>query len=319
LSPVAKFSSTAARSTSRKRLLWRLSVLTRPAAEEAVIELLGNASGLPVSSSTNLETQETTASVWFEERPAWSGRLQEFLLDGLAQIKKCGLNPGPAEISLAKVPREQWAESWKRHFPPLEIGSELLIRPSWNRRRVRKGQRVVVLNPGLSFGTGQHPTTRFCLQQLAARRRRPRAQSFLDLGTGSGILAIAAGKLGYAPIEAIEFDPEALSIARANARRNRVSGRIRFLERDVTKLPRLAERKFDVICANLISSLLESEMGRILARLAANGRLVLAGILQKEFPAIQKAYETAGMKLLASRTQGEWESGSFVWRGNPLR
>ena len=92
---------------------------------------------------------------------------------------------------------------------------------------------MVVLDPGLSFGTGQHPTTGFCLEQLAAWRSAGIPQSCLDLGTGSGILAIAAAKLGYAPVKALDVDPDAVRTACANARRNRVSARIRFQQQDV--------------------------------------------------------------------------------------
>src|ERR1019366_8464695 len=159
-----------------------------------------------------------------------------------------GLDIGPGRISLLGVSREDWAESWKLHFKPLLIGSALLLKPSWSRRRPGKGQAVVVLDPGLSFGTGRHPTTAFCLRQLVARRRSGESQSCLDIGTGSGILAIAAAKLGYAPVDAFDFDPEAVRIARANARRNGVAARIRFQRRDLTKLPRRSARQYSLIC-----------------------------------------------------------------------
>jgi ribosomal protein L11 methyltransferase len=251
--------------------------------------------------------------VYLPEKPDWSQPGRARLEAGLEAIRSCGLKIGPGRISLARVRREDWAESWKRHFKPIEIGPALLIKPSWSRRRPRQGQALVVLDPGLSFGTGQHPTTAFCLEQLAARRARGKeAQSFLDIGTGSGILAIAAARLGYAPIDAFDFDPEAVRVARANARRNRVSGRIRFFRQDVTRLPRRAKRKYSLVCANLISSLLVAERDRILARLSDDGLLVLAGILKTEFQKVRKAYEAAGLRLAASRAQNEWRSGSFA-------
>src|SRR5262249_31938257 len=157
---------------------------------------------------------------------------------------------------LEKVRQEDWAESWKRHFKPIEIGSTLLIRPGWSKRLARKGQATMILDPGLSFGTGQHPTTAFCLEQLVARRVRGQSQSLLDLGTGSGILAIAAAKLGYRPITAIDCDAEAARIARANARRNRVSHRVHFLQKDVAKLPGRPAEKYSMVCANLIAPIL---------------------------------------------------------------
>src|SRR5262249_42097181 len=157
-----------------------------------------------------------------------------------------------------------------------EIGSSLLIRPSWSRHRVRPGQGTVVLDPGLSFGTGQHPTTAFCLEQLVACRRRAESQSFLDIGTGSGILAIAAARLGYSPIQAIDCDAEAVRIACANARKNRVEKRIHFSQRDVAKLPVRPARKFSLVCANLISTILLAHQKQILAQVEEKGVLVVA-------------------------------------------
>jgi len=133
----------------------------------------------------------------------------------------------------------------------------------------------------------------------------------LDIGTGSGILAIAAAKLGYAPVDAFDFDPESVRIARENARKNGVLRKIHLTRRDVTKLPRRAEKKYNLICANLISTLLVAERERILARLKPDGVLVLAGILSSEFALVQGDYERAGLHLIASRTEKEWRSGAF--------
>src|SRR2546425_4056508 len=231
--------------------LWKISVKTVPEGEEAVTEMLGRIFEIPASSYTDIKTTETTVSVYLDEKPNLAARAQVGV--ALERIKSFGLNIAPARLRLTRVLRQDWAESWKRYFRPLEIGSALLIKPSWSKRRPRKGQAIIILDPGLSFGTGQHPTTSFCLEQLAAHRNDGAAQSVLDLGTGSGILAIAAAKLGYQPVHAIDLDAEAIRIARANARRNRSSRRIRFLEQDLTKVPRQASENYSVICANLIS------------------------------------------------------------------
>ena len=143
---------------------------------------------------------------------------------------------GAGKIVTRRVAREDWSESWKRHFKALEIGPTLLVKPGWVRRRARKGQAVVVLDPGLSFGTGNHPTTEYCLRALAAGRRDGERQSFWDVGTGSGILAIAAAKLGYAPVVAMDFDAEAVRVARENARRNGVLERVSISRRDITRM-----------------------------------------------------------------------------------
>ena len=251
-------------------------------------------------------------SVYLSSGSDWSRVQQSQLLGGLQVIRDCGLNAGPGKVSVRKMRREDWAESWKRHFKPLSIGSALLVKPSWSKRRPHQGQKVVVLDPGLSFGTGQHPTTRFCLEQLAAARKQDTEQSFLDMGTGSGILAIAAAKLGYRPVEAFDFDPDAIRIARANAARNSVSHKIRFKRQGLGRLPLKPHCRFHVICANLIADLLLEEQTRILARLSPGGTLVLAGILRSQFSAVRRAYETAGLRLRKHTAKNEWESGAFV-------
>jgi len=306
--------------------VWKVAITTTTEAEDAVTELLFSAFEVPVSSYTDVETKEVTVATYVPKNPfvvpRSRGRLKAelqtkaALQDGLKRIKSFGLNIGAAKISCTKVRREDWAESWKRHFKPIEIGAALLIKPSWIKRPLRKGQAVIVLDPGLSFGTGQHPTTSFCLQQLAsrgARNTQSAIRSFLDIGTGSGILAIAAAKLGYAPVEAFDFDPESVRIARDNARKNRVLQKVHITRRDVTKLPLRSAKKYDFICANLISTLLMAERRRILSRLKPDGVLVLAGILNSEFALVQRDYERSGLRLIASRVEKEWRSGAFAW------
>ena len=298
----------------KQTVLWKISVTTTPEAEDAVTQLLERAFDQPASSYIDAETGGAVVSVYVPTRPDWSKATQRELALGVRKIGSSGLKIGPGQIALKRIQNEDWAESWKLHFRPLVIGSTLLLKPSWSRRRPRKGQSVVVLDPGLSFGTGRHPTTAFCLRQLVARRQSGAAQSCLDIGTGSGILAIAAAKLGYAPVDAFDLDPEAIRVARANARRNGVAANIRVWRQDLTKLPRRSVRQYSVVCANLISSLLMAERERILARMHADGVLVVAGILEGEFAQVQRSFEAAGLRLKAARTQNEWRCGAFCWR-----
>ena len=174
---------------------------------------------------------------------------------------------------LRKLRRENWAESWKRHFKPMEIGGALLIKPGWSRRRARPGQRVVRLDPGLSFGTGHHATTSFCLEQLAACRRPGAGQSFLDIGTGSGILAIAAAKLGYFPVQAFDSDPAVHPGQPRQRPKKPRQDRVRPRRQDLARLPVRSRRRWDVICANLTADLLAGQAGKIRARLKPGGQL----------------------------------------------
>jgi ribosomal protein L11 methyltransferase len=303
--------------------LWRISVATTIEAEEAVIELLGAILNQAASSHFNVEPQISVVSVFGSQKTFQAGDVREKISTGLKRIKGCGLNIGAGRIKISKVRREDWAESWKRHFKAIEIGGALLVKPSWIKKLPRKNQAVVILDPGLSFGTGQHATTSFCLHQIVAcsvwaarqqsSQRLDTTKSFLDIGTGSGILAIAATKLGYKPVHAFDFDPEAVRVARTNARVNHVEAKLKITRDDVTKLPHRAVQKYDLVCANLISNLLVAEREKIVAQLNRGGILVLAGILKSEFKQVQTAFEDFGMKLVASKSEKEWRSGSFCF------
>lgn len=304
------------------KTLWRISVTTTLEAEEAVTELLGEIYGQPASSHFNVETLVSVVSVFGPKKTILARPVLAQISPGLKRIKSCGLNIGSGRIKIAKVRREDWSESWKRHFKAIEIGDALLIKPSWIKRKPRKNQAVVILDPGLSFGTGQHATTSFCLREIArcaksragaARRPHP-SQSFLDIGTGSGILAIAAAKLGYQPVRAFDFDPESVRVAVANARVNQAADKIKITQEDVTQQPVRPVRQYDLVCANLISNLLIAERRRIIGQLKPGGTLVLAGILKSEFGLVQTAFEESGLRLVAARNEKEWRSGSFRFR-----
>lgn len=332
-----------------RKPLWKISVATRPEAEDAVAELLSAVLNLPASAYFDIETGVSTVTVYLQQKPNLPRKIRVEISAALGRIESCGLKIGPGKIVIARVRRENWAESWKRHFKPIEIirgkarhsvraatmarrgpralPKSLLIKPGWSKRKARQGQAEIVLDPGLSFGTGHHPTTAFCLNELvrfqqdrdspprcphgAASRPCPKPPCFLDLGTGSGILAMAAAKLGFSPVFAMDFDPEAVRVARTNARANRVRQKLTIRQGDVAKLPFRPRRRYDLICANLISTVLMTARRRIAAQLNPAGTLVLAGILKSEFREVEKAYKTVGLRLVFYRDEKEWRSGSF--------
>jgi ribosomal protein L11 methyltransferase len=325
-----------------RKPLWRISVATTLEAEDLVTELLGRIFNRSATSYFDIETQTSVVSVYFSEKGFLARPVREVIYAGLKRIKSYGLKIGACKIKTAKVRREDWTESWKRHFKPIEIKfvnrrggpckpvtlpdktrrrgtppcekKSLLVKPSWSKKRARPNQAIVILDPGLSFGTGQHPTTAFCLREIVRCRKIGARQSFLDIGSGSGILTIAAAKLDYQPICALDFDPEATRIAQANARVNGVDGKIRITRDDVTKLSTKLKGQFDLVCANLISNLLIAERKRIAAQLKPGGVLVLAGILKSEFSEVRREFESLGLKLFFAESKNEWRSGSFGFR-----
>ena len=293
--------------------LWRISVTTTSEAEDAVSEMLALVFGLAAAAYFDLKSRTSCVSVFLEAGKFSAGAARAEIATGLERIKDFGLDIGAAKTEIARVRREDWAESWKRHFHPLQIGKRLLVKPSWSQQRAAQNQAVVVLDPGLSFGTGQHPTTAFCLREIARCLKPGVAQSFLDMGTGSGILAIAAAKLGYRPVRAFDFDPESVRVAKENARKNCVARRVTLTRGDVTKLALKPARQFDLVCANLASNLLIAQRERIVNRLKSDGTLVLAGILAAEFAEVERAFAGLNLKLTASRKEKEWRSGAFCF------
>ena len=192
-----------------------------------------------------------------------------------------------------------WATAWMDRFEPLPVGRRLLIVPPWNAdvaaRRVK-----LVINPGQAFGTGHHPTTYGALatiERLCATRRFKQA---LDVGTGSGVLAIAMRLMGVAEVSAIDVDGLALENARENAMLNSLDGKIRFA---ITPLARL-RRRFDLIAANILSSTLIGMAGALTSLLARGGCLVLGGILNREAAAVLGAYRPSLRRLSVRRDRG---------------
>ena len=203
--------------------------------------------------------------------------------------------------------KTEWADAWKKYFQPLEISERLLVRPSWRDDPPRPGQRVLEIDPGMSFGTGQHATTLFCLRQLD--RLAAPGLSMLDAGCGSGILAIAAGLLGYGRIAAFDFDPEAVAAAKENIARNRLADKI------VPVCGNAADwqngEKFDVVCANILGHLLIAFRFNIAGWVAPGGKLVLAGILTRDFDKVSEAYSEIGLAEIGRFTDRDWTGGVF--------
>ncbi len=291
--------------------LFSLTLTTAPESEEAVAELLLRATGeTPIITFDRLRGISRVV-VYLKDSKFLDAPRRRLLRRGFDAIRECGLDTGPARVGWSRVRAIDWKESWKRHFQPISIGRALLVRPSWSKKRPVKGQKEVVLDPGLSFGTGQHPTTRFCLAEITRHRPRTGSSSLLDVGTGSGILALAAAGLGYSPVRGLDFDPEAVAVARENAVANGLVEAVTLTRGDVARLPEAPRRRFDVVCANLTSDLLIRHADLLTAQAVRGGVLILAGILAEEFDTVQKAFVGRGWTLLRSERRREWCSGSF--------
>ncbi len=221
----------------------------------------------------------------------------------LLAARACAGWPGVAGQAVRDIAPRAWQRFWRRHFRARDIGERLAIVPAWERRRrAARGRAVVRVEPGLSFGTGDHFTTRYCLEAIERLCRERPPASLLDVGCGSGILAIAAAKLGVRRVVAFDNDPQAVAQARENLRLNRISPRVRLRLGDA--LAALPPGRFEVVCANLYGGLLIRSAEALCG--AAQRRLVLSGIREAEADAVVEAFLHRGAREIERDGDGEW-------------
>jgi ribosomal protein L11 methyltransferase len=261
-----------------------------------------------------LAAQEWNAAAW-EDAARSDGRVDVFLTDPAAAdgargaLEAAGAALGLAlRPTVAALPAEDWAESWKRFFHVMRVSERVVIRPSWEACASRPGDCVIVLDPGMSFGTGHHETTRACLMFLDQLAAEDAGRSVVDAGCGSGILALAARKLGFTPVAAYDNDAEAVAIARANAAANDV-GDIAWRVCDLADATDAA----DVVIANILAPVLVRHADRLAAsvRPGARGALILSGILDSQYAEVRAAYAARGFVEKRGLLLGEWRSGIF--------
>jgi len=200
-----------------------------------------------------------------------------------------------------------WADAWKRHFRVLRVGRRLVIRPSWRRYRPRPGDVVIELDPGMAFGTGQHATTRLCLEAL--EERIVPNSTVLDVGCGSGILAIAAALLGAARVDAIDIDPAAVRATSENAARNGVDGLVRTAQGSLGEawpFQEPAHGRYDLVLANLSARLVQELARLLLDALRPGGAAIVSGVIEEQEEACRNALAAAGGRVLDVRREDGW-------------
>lgn len=205
-----------------------------------------------------------------------------------------------------------WTKLWMAGIRPVRVASgttSIVVRPTWERAKARRGDTVVEIDPGMAFGTGSHATTKMCLRAilniLKGWRGRGRPASILDIGTGTGVLAIAARKLGIERAVGTEIDPVALRVARKNARRNGVA--LTLTGRPVAQV----RGSFDIVVANILAGSLIGLSADISAKVGIGGFLILSGILREEADKVRSAYAPLGLTPRRSYLSGEWAALVF--------
>ena len=235
---------------------------------------------------------------------AWFSTVEELrglknCLDALPELT--GMDLGTLQISQAGVHEQDWAECWKQYYKPFRAGEHLVIKPSWEAWDEQPGDLVIELDPGMAFGTGTHETTNMCMQ-LLERCLKPGLR-VMDVGTGSGILAIAAAKLGAQNVLAIDIDPDAVKVAKENVELNHVTKQVRVVVGDLCKSEAMP---CEVAVANIVADAICMLAGPMTRHLVKGGLLICSGIIREREADVQKAAKEAGYRQVDRIEKGEW-------------
>jgi ribosomal protein L11 methyltransferase len=251
-----------------------------------------------------------------EERDGWyvtylrdPGDLSDFE-DRVTSVLEAMTGLSGCELRLAWTREEDWAETWKRGLGVRRITERMVVRPSWIEYAPESAHEIViVLDPGMAFGTAEHGTTRGCLRLLDALVRP--GDDVIDVGSGSGVLAVAAARLGAGAVVALEGDPLACEALRENIRANGVAGRVRVIEA-WADAPLLARHGGACgVVANIETGILEPLFPALVDAVAPGGWLVLSGITIAEWPTVNREIERLGAAPLAEDVDEGWVSGAF--------
>jgi len=279
------------------------------AMADFLVELTGNGVGIENLhlDTFSLDSLEDTPTKTVKGYLPLDGNLEELRI----RVEHFLAERGPAFAGFVYVPpavsvikTEDWANNWKVHFKPVRIGRRLVIKPTWEEYHELPGDLVIQIDPGMAFGTGAHPTTRMCLESLEricfdqSGGRLPDA--VLDVGTGSGVLSIAAALMGASRITAVDIDPEAIRVTQENLQLNGLGD---LVQASTTDLGLLAG-EYGVVVANILAEELVRLSAQLIARIAPEGWLILSGILTEKAQFVRAGFPE--LTLVESPTEAEW-------------
>ena len=247
--------------------------------------------------------EDVLVHAWFTPDSSFADRMQALRsrCDELHHMD-LGLDLGTLEISTLNVRDEDWAEVWKKFYKPFKAGRSLVVKPTWEHYEPQPGDRIIEIDPGMAFGSGTHETTSMCLELLEDAMHG--GESVIDVGTGSGILAIAALKLGAAVAEGVDIDPVAVRTAGENAALNGVADKLTVLVGDLSDK---ASGTYDIITANIVANAILSLAPAVPGLMAEGATFIASGIIDSRKDEVIAGLKKAGLSVVEVKEKRGWE------------
>ena len=242
--------------------------------------------------------EDVQVKAWFDEDSL--ARILPSLREQLTLLKERGAGLGTLSLSLQGVKEEDWAENWKQYYKPFRLGAHMVVKPTWEPWDAQPGDLILEIDPGMAFGTGTHETTAMCVNLI---EKYYQGGQLLDVGTGSGILALAAARLGAKGVVAVDIDPDAVRVARENVAHNGLEDAIEVRQGDL--LQGLSQQ-FDFAAANILAPVICMLAAPLKAHLKPHGRFICSGIIAEAEDEVNEALLAAGYQIDEIVHKGDW-------------
>lgn len=227
--------------------------------------------------------------------------IEEYIKEKIQYLKDLGIDIGEGKVEVKAVYEEDWANNWKKYYKPTNIGNKIVIRPIWEEYQAKEDEIIIDMDPGMAFGTGTHETTRMCIEAL--EKYVTNEKTVFDIGTGSGILAITAAKLGAGEVIGVDLDPVAVDSARQNVELNKVHSNIKILEGNLMEV---VDGKADIVVANIIADVIIFLAEDVKKFIKDNGYFIASGIIRERSQDVVNKLSECGFKVEEVNTLGEW-------------
>jgi len=313
-------------------MIWNeLTISTTEEAQEMISNFLHEmgAGGVSIEESGTLnKPRDTSLGQWYEhplnDIPEGQAIIKGYFSEDIninevvaaiapriQELKQYDIDPGEGTIEVKQVNEDDWANSWKQYFKPLRVSDTLTIKPTWEDYEAKPEERIIELDPGMAFGTGTHPTTALCLQTLEAVIRG--GEEMIDVGTGSGILAIGARKLGAKSVLALDLDPVAVSSATENVRLNQLSDTIEVQLSDLlgvlkegNEVQQAVTLPVDLVVANILAEIILLFIEDVYAALKPGGIYIASGVYKNKEDQVEQGLLEAGFEVVEKRRDEDW-------------